>query len=106
MNETVRRFLSVPAVCFCYHCGCGCGAVPDNLYFHGTLVDEPCTIHPGDETVELPFGNIPDKNLYAYQRTPSKDFRIRLSECDTSIGKRVTVMFAGMRIRLSAARWR
>ena len=47
MNETIRRFLSVPAVYFCYHCVGGCGAVPDNLYFHGTLVDEPCTIHPG-----------------------------------------------------------
>lgn len=70
-------------------------AASDNLHFHGILVDEPCTIHPGDETVELPFGNIPDKNLYAYQRTPSKAFRIRLSECDTSIGKRVTVLFAG-----------
>ncbi|HCM63146.1 MAG TPA: exotoxin [Morganella sp. (in: Bacteria)] len=70
-------------------------AAGDNLRFHGILVDEPCTIHPGDETVELPFGNIPDKNLYAYQRTPSKAFRIRLSECDTSIGKRVTVLFAG-----------
>lgn len=34
----------------------------DNMYFHGILVDEPCTIKPGDETVELDFGNIPDKN--------------------------------------------
>ena len=96
MNETIRRFfISTCGVFLLSLPGADAGAVPDNLYFHGTLVDEPCTIHPGDETVELPFGNIPDKNLYAYHRTPSKDFRIRLSECDTSIGRRVTVMFAG-----------
>ncbi|VTP83608.1 fimbrial subunit [Proteus vulgaris] len=47
-------------------------SAPDNMYFHGILVDEPCTIKPGDETVELDFGNIPDKNLYAYQRTPEQ----------------------------------
>ena len=49
--------------------------------------------------MELPFGNILDKNLYAYQRTPSKGFPDPASECDTSIGRRVTMMFAGMRIR-------
>lgn len=70
-------------------------AASDNLYFHGILVDEPCTIRPGDETVELDFGNIPDKNLYAYQRTPSKLFQIRLSECDLSIGKSVKITFKG-----------
>lgn len=86
MNETIRRFfISTCGVFLLSLPGADAGAVPDNLYFHGTLVDEPCTIHPGDETVELPFGNIPDKNLYAYQRTPSKDFRIRLSECDLSL---------------------
>ncbi|HCH49127.1 TPA: type 1 fimbrial protein [Escherichia coli] len=67
----------------------------DNMYFHGILVDEPCTIKPGDETVELDFGNIPDKNLYAYQRTPSKPFQIRLSECDLTIGKNVRITFKG-----------
>ena len=66
-------------------------SAPDNMRFHGILVDEPCTIKPGDETVELDFGNIPDKNLYAYQRTPSKLFQIRLSECDLTIGNSVTI---------------
>ena len=70
-------------------------AIPDNLYFHGILVDEPCTIKPGDETVVLDFGNIPDKNLYAYKRTPSKLFQLRLSECDLSIGKSVKITFKG-----------
>ncbi|HEJ9486942.1 TPA: type 1 fimbrial protein [Proteus mirabilis] len=70
-------------------------SAPDNMRFHGILVDEPCTIKPGDETVELDFGNIPDKNLYAYQRTPSKLFQIRLSECDLTIGKSVKITFKG-----------
>lgn len=49
-------------------------AIPDNLYFHGILVDEPCTIKPGDETVVLDFGNIPDKNLYAYKERQASYF--------------------------------
>lgn len=70
-------------------------AIPDNLHFHGILVEEPCTIKPGDESVRLDFGNVPDKNLYAYGRTVSEAFTINLSECDTSIGKSVNVTFIG-----------
>lgn len=70
-------------------------AIPDNLHFHGILVEEPCTIKPGDESVRLDFGNVPDKNLYAYGRTVSEAFTINLSECDTSIGKSVNVTFFG-----------
>lgn len=67
----------------------------DNMYFHGILVEEPCSIKPGDETVELSFGNIPDKNLYAYKRTPNQPFQIHLSDCDISIGKNVQITFTG-----------
>ncbi|MGR6438694.1 fimbrial protein [Proteus mirabilis] len=79
-------------------------AIPDNLYFHGILVDEPCTIKPGDETVVLDFGNIPDKNLYAYKRTPSKLFQLRLSECNLSIGKSVKITFKGEENQAMAGR--
>ena len=48
MNETIRRFfISTCGVFLLSLPGADAGAVPDNLYFHGTLVDEPCTIHPG-----------------------------------------------------------
>ncbi len=94
MNETIRRF-------FISTCGVFLLSLPgaDARRFLTTCIfTVRWWMNPAryirDETVELPFGNIPDKNLYAYQRTPSKDFRIRLSECDTSIGRRVTVMFA------------
>ncbi|MBP6123803.1 MULTISPECIES: fimbrial protein [Providencia] len=70
-------------------------AIPDNLHFHGILVEEPCIIKPGDESVRLDFGNVPDKNLYAYGRTVSEAFTINLAECDTSIGKSVNVTFSG-----------
>lgn len=70
-------------------------AIPNNLHLYGTLVEEPCTIKPGDEKVRLTFGNTPDKNLYAYGRTVSKEFAIKLSECDTSIGQSVKVTFSG-----------
>ncbi|MBP6081766.1 MULTISPECIES: fimbrial protein [unclassified Providencia] len=70
-------------------------AIPDNLYFHGILVSEPCVIKPGDESIRLDFGNVPDKNIYAYGRTVSEAFSINLAECDTSIGKSVNVTFSG-----------
>ena len=49
-------------------------AIPDNLYFHGILVDEPCTIKPGDETVVLDFGNIPDKTFMPYKERQASYF--------------------------------
>lgn len=31
-----------------------------NMRFYGELVDDPCVINPGDETVILTFGNVPE----------------------------------------------
>ncbi|MBI3310208.1 MAG: type 1 fimbrial protein [Serratia liquefaciens] len=67
----------------------------DNLKFSGALIAEPCSILPGDENVQLDFGTVVDKYLYLNQRTHSKPFQIRLTDCDTSIGKTVKVSFSG-----------
>ncbi|MGJ3353886.1 fimbrial protein [Providencia sp. Je.9.19] len=91
MNRLIK--LAIAAILLPY--GSCALAIPNNLYLHGTLVEEPCTIKPGDEKVSLTFGPTPDKNLYAYGRTVSQDFEIKLSECDTSIGKSVKVTFSG-----------
>lgn len=70
-------------------------AIPNNLHLHGFLVEEPCTIKPGDDAILLDFGNVPDKTLYAYGRTTSEAFAINLIECDTSIGNSVNITFSG-----------
>ncbi|WP_272676447.1 fimbrial protein [Providencia huaxiensis] len=70
-------------------------AVPDNLRIIGNLVEEPCTILPGDENIPMDFFDTPEKNFYAYGETPPKEFVIKLSDCDTTIGKFVEVTFSG-----------
>ena len=71
-------------------------AAPNNMRHYGTLVDEPCVIKPGDETISLEFGNVPDKTFYiGAGRTNSQNFQIHLSECDLSINKKVRVTFSG-----------
>lgn len=70
-------------------------AVSNNLRITGNLVEEPCTILPGDESIVMDFFDTPEKNFYAYGETQSKEFVIKLADCDTSIGKWVEVTFSG-----------
>ncbi|MBJ2078384.1 fimbrial protein [Serratia ureilytica] len=66
-----------------------------NMRLHGALVAEPCVIPPGDEEIQLDFGSIVDKYLYANTRTPGQAFDINLTECDLTLGKTVNVTFIG-----------
>lgn len=70
-------------------------AANNNVHLFGALVAEPCVIRPGDEEILLDFGTIVDKYLYKYTRTQGRDFEIRLTECDLTIGKTVKVTFTG-----------
>lgn len=70
-------------------------AAVDNMKLHGALVAEPCTLLPGDESVELDFGSIVDKTLYSHQRTESKAFQIKLADCDIGMGNLVKISFGG-----------
>lgn len=67
----------------------------DNMRLHGALVAEPCVIPPGDETVVLDFNSVIDKYLYMNTRTPSKPFKLHLTQCDLSLSKTVRVTFSG-----------
>ncbi|MEL5596587.1 fimbrial protein [Serratia ureilytica] len=67
----------------------------DNLVMRGTLVDAPCLLRPGDEALVLDFGELVDKYLYSYSRTPSKRFELHLEGCDTSVFTSVKVTFNG-----------
>ncbi|QKN79776.1 fimbrial protein [Scandinavium goeteborgense] len=68
------------------------------MNFHGTLVNEPCTVQPGDENITLNFGTVIDKGLYQYQKTNSQPFSIHLVDCAISSWAgdgTVTVKFSG-----------
>ncbi|HGM5336613.1 TPA: fimbrial protein [Serratia marcescens] len=68
----------------------------ENMSFKGTLRDDiPCVIPPGEENVDLDFGSVVDRYLYANQRTPGKMFEIHLEECDLSLAKTVSLTFSG-----------
>ncbi|MEX2944252.1 fimbrial protein [Serratia fonticola] len=73
----------------------GLAADANNVYLHGALVAEPCVILPGNDEITLDFGTIIDKYLYLNTRTHGQTFKIRLEECDLTLGKTVSVRFTG-----------
>ena len=78
----------------------GLGLIPkvpaaDNLVFKGNLVEEACTIRPGDEAITLELWDVTSKHLYINTRTQGKGFKVHLEDCDTTIGNTVTIQFGG-----------
>lgn len=67
----------------------------DNLSFKGNLVEEACTIRPGDEAITLELWDLTSKHLYINTRSQGKDFKLHLEDCDTTVGDSVTVTFGG-----------
>ncbi|MGE1155925.1 fimbrial protein [Pseudomonas kitaguniensis] len=67
----------------------------DNLRFKGNLVEEACTIRPGDEAITLELWDLTSKHLYINTRSVGKDFKLHLEDCDTTIGNTVTITFGG-----------
>ncbi|MDK7100079.1 fimbrial protein [Klebsiella aerogenes] len=80
----------------CITCSFHSISAEQNIHLFGTLVAEPCIIPPGEEEVELDFGNIIDKYLYTNTRTPGYDFSIHLTECDLSVSNAVSISFEGV----------
>ncbi|WP_058968983.1 fimbrial protein [Type-D symbiont of Plautia stali] len=68
----------------------------ENLIMRGSLVDAPCVIRPGDELIKLDFGEVIDKYLYRFSRTPSRPLLIHLEDCDVSVVKEVEITFQGI----------
>lgn len=71
------------------------GGAADNLSFKGNLVEEACTIRPGDEAITLELWDVTSKHLYINTRTQGKGFKVHLDNCDTTIGNTVTIQFGG-----------
>lgn len=67
----------------------------ENMFLHGTLVQNACTLLPEDEYVSVDFKTIANRDLYSYTRTPSKPFSIRFIDCDTSVGNIIKIKFTG-----------
>ncbi|UYP73324.1 fimbrial protein [Pantoea dispersa] len=65
------------------------------MQLHGTLVAEPCSLEPDQQQLELNFGDIVAKSLYQNPRTPARPLVMRLSGCDTELGKDVELVFNG-----------
>jgi type 1 fimbria pilin len=72
-------------------------AAEDNLYFSGTLVNEPCVLDERDELIKLDFESVIDKELYLNGRTKGRPIVLRLKNCDLDVGKRmVSITFSGI----------
>lgn len=71
-------------------------AADDNLYFSGTLVNEPCMLAEGDKLIEMDFKSVIDKDLYLNGRTKGRPIELHLQNCDLDVGKRmVSLTFSG-----------
>ncbi|MBS0865792.1 fimbrial protein [Enterobacter mori] len=68
----------------------------NNLHFSGALVTEPCNLDPATSEIVVDFGTVIQKELYLHTRTTGHPFNINLTDCDTSLGKLVTLTFKGV----------
>lgn len=67
-----------------------------NLYFSGTLVNEPCMLDERDELIKLDFQSVIDKDLYLNGRTRGHLIDLHLKNCDLDVGKRmISITFSG-----------
>jgi len=98
MNKSSSPFLSVSVGIIFSVIGCICatpGYSSGDIYVHGTLIAEPCTLMPGDEAIEIDFDTIVDNYLYINTRTHPEPFSIHLIDCDVADGEGVKVSFTG-----------
>ncbi|WP_368533271.1 fimbrial protein [Enterobacter hormaechei] len=107
MKEVNRSFQSMVVWVFALTLGTAVVILKTNpaqagessIGFRGTLVEDPCTVAagPDGESVEVNFGNVPDKNLYrmAEGRSWKEKFHILLQDCDLSLGTKVKITFVG-----------
>lgn len=64
--------------------------------FSGTLLeDQPCTVRPGDDEIDLDFSSINRPYLISEKRTRGFPFTIHLDDCDTMEHGTVKIYFTG-----------
>ncbi|ARB30167.1 type 1 fimbrial protein [Pseudomonas tolaasii] len=67
----------------------------DNLSFKGNLVEQACTIRPGDEAITFELWDVTSKHLYINTRTQGRAFKLHLEACDTTISDAVIITLGG-----------
>ncbi|MCG3100569.1 fimbrial protein [Enterobacter sp. DRP3] len=70
-------------------------ALDNNLQIGGTLVSEPCTLDPVQNTLTVDFGPLIMKGLYKDTRSAVIPFTITLSDCDTTLAQSVVLTLNG-----------
>ena len=70
-------------------------ALDNNLHFSGALVSEPCNLDPETSDITVDFSSVVAKYLYQNTRTLGVPFVVNLTDCDMSLGNRVTMTFKG-----------
>jgi len=70
-------------------------ALDNNLHFSGALVSEPCNLDPQTSDISVDFGTVVEKYLYQNTRTLGVPFVVNLTDCDISLGNKVTMTFKG-----------
>lgn len=81
-----RQFITASGLCLSLAWMPQLQAQEDNVYFAGTLVNEPCTLAPADEKIDLNFQRVIDKELYLNGRTRGLPIVLHLQNCDTETG--------------------
>ncbi|MBC8944998.1 MULTISPECIES: fimbrial protein [Xenorhabdus] len=94
----------VPSVLFLLGIGSQQGAyakdnLRQNVRITMTVLAPPCVIKPEDKFMEVNFGNIINRDLYLYHRTPSQQLRLHLEECDPRAAQKVKIRFIGQESR-------
>lgn len=70
-------------------------ALDNNLHFSGSLVSEPCNLDPQTSDITVDFSSVVEKYLYQNTRTQGMPFVVNLTDCDISLGNKVTMTFKG-----------
>ena len=70
-------------------------ALDNNLHFNGALVSEPCNLDPNTSEITVDFKTVVEKYLYLNTRTMSIPFVVALTDCDISLGNKVSLTFKG-----------
>ncbi|WP_337039479.1 fimbrial protein [Serratia marcescens] len=89
-------FYRMVAVCMALGLSQSALALDENIYLHGTLVEEPCSLSMTSVRQTVKLGNVIKNTLYLHQRTHSYPFTLVLEECDISLGTIVEIGFNGV----------
>ncbi|MGG2079361.1 fimbrial protein [Lelliottia nimipressuralis] len=72
-------------------------ASTSKVSFNGTLVEDACTLAPGQdgENIVVKFDDIALNHLYVNQRSEPKEFQIQLLDCDVALVDKASFTFEG-----------